>query len=83
MNNKRFDSKERKRIFDSLRQLVPNAKVLPLTASIMSRAAYLDGTAHWSSHYFDVLVASYASEHSAEVITTDSNIPKLGVRVSW
>lgn len=41
-----------------------------------------DGSARWESHYFDVMIAAVAEAHSAEVVTTDTKIPLLGVKTS-
>ncbi|HYB04336.1 MAG TPA: PIN domain-containing protein [Nitrososphaerales archaeon] len=79
----RFKYQQRREIYELLRQVIPDEKVLPLTLSVMKKAIELEKKARWTSHYFDVLIAAYASTYSAKILTTDKMIPTLGVPVEW
>jgi len=78
-----FKPSQRKEIFVLLRQVIPDQKILPLTLSVMEKAIEMESKAKWTSHYFDVIIAAYAMNYSAKILTTDKMIPTLGVQVEW
>jgi predicted nucleic acid-binding protein len=39
--------------------------------------------ATWISHYFDTMIVACALQNSADIITTDGEMPKLGVKTEW
>jgi predicted nucleic acid-binding protein len=80
-NHVGFD--ERRVIFEELSKVIPDGKVLRTTASIMKLAADLDKDADWRGHYFDAAIVACALQHSADIMTTDGRMPRLGVRTEW
>jgi predicted nucleic acid-binding protein len=63
-----------------LARLIPQARVTPLTPSMLDRATKLSRLATWRSSYFDTLIAATGLELGAEsAITTDRNFSKLGI----
>lgn len=78
-----FKPHQRKEIFELLRKVIPENKILPLTMEVMKKAIDLDSKARWTSHYFDAIIAAYAANHSATILTSDRMIPTLGVPVEW
>ncbi len=83
LKNRSVSFEDREKLFDLLSSVIPRRKILRSTTTQLKRAAGLDKTASWQSHYFDVMIASCALENSATLITTDTEIPKLGVKVEW
>jgi predicted nucleic acid-binding protein len=78
-----FKLEQRKDIFGLLAQVIPDQKILPLTTRVIEKAVDLDKKARWTSHYFDAIIAAYAINHSATIVTTDRMIPPLGVTTEW
>ena len=78
-----FKFRQRKEIFGLLKQVIPDQKVLLLSLSVIEKAVELDNKAKWASHYFDVIIAAFAMNYSAKILTTDKMIPTLGVEVDW
>jgi predicted nucleic acid-binding protein len=83
MKGRGFTFEERQQIFAELLKVIPVEKVLRSSPSLHRKAAEFDKIATWNTHYFDVLVAAFAFEYKAEIITTDTKIGSLGVTTTW
>jgi predicted nucleic acid-binding protein len=68
-------------IHTRLAHLIPQDRFLPITSSILGRAAELSKLATWRDSYFDTLIAATGLENGAEsAITTDRRFSRLGIR---
>lgn len=83
MKNNQFSFTERRASFEELAKVLPRDKILSTSAQVQRKAIEFDGIARWKSHYFDCMVAAFASENGAVVVTTDLQIPSLGVVTVW
>lgn len=67
-------------IYEKFVQLIPDEKIIRLTPSLLKKCTELE---NGISDPFDALVASYAIENEAEVISTDPVFQRIGLTTIW
>lgn len=82
VKSREFSAAERLTLLDGLTKLIPSGKVLPITPSILERAARFE-TQQKLSSYFDALVASTSEEYGAEIISTDEEFSEANFSTIW
>jgi predicted nucleic acid-binding protein len=69
-------------IHTRLARLIPRDRFLPITSSILGRAAELSKLATWRDSYFDTLIAATGLKFGADlVVTTDRKFAMLGLKL--
>ena len=79
----RIGDRERSAVYSKLLRFIPSNKILSLNIEIMKRACELMPVVKGRSKYFDTMIAAFALEYGAEIISTDRRFEKLGVKTIW
>jgi len=78
----RFTDPQRQEIHSKFARLFPSDVILPISPSVLKKAAELSQKAKWRGAYFDTLIVATGLEYSAEsAITTDRRFVMLGLGV--
>lgn len=71
-------------VHSKLARLIPQSRVLPVTPTVLARAAEISKLVRWRDSYFDTMIAATGLEFGADsAITTDRRFSRLGIKPAF